>query len=68
MSIYIGKNNDFEDSLKKLEAENEYHQVVQGIDHMSDLDLDNSFISNQWILIITLKLRNGVIIQQGNQR
>ena len=37
MSIYIGNNNDFEDRLKALEAENEYHQVVHGIDHMSDL-------------------------------
>ena len=34
MSIYIGKNNNFEDRLKALEAENEYHQVVHEIDHM----------------------------------
>ena len=43
MSIYIGNNNDFEDRLKALEAENEYRQVVHGIDHMSDLHLDSSF-------------------------
>ena len=48
MSIYIG--NDLEDRLKVLEMENallkkynEYHQVVHGIDHMSDLHLDSSF-------------------------
>ena len=48
MSIYIG--NDLEDRLEALEAENaslrkynEYHQVVNEIDHMSDLDLDSSF-------------------------
>ena len=43
MSIYIRNNNDFENTLKALKAENEYHQVVHGIDHMSDLHLDNSF-------------------------
>ena len=49
MSIYIG-NNDFEDRLKALEMEstslkkyNEYRQVVDEIDHMSDLHLDSSF-------------------------
>ena len=42
MSIYIG-NNNFKDRLKALEAENEYHQVVHGIDHMPDLHLDSSF-------------------------
>ena len=48
MSIYIG--NDLEDRLKVLEAENvslrkynEYHQVVNEIDHMSDLHVDSSF-------------------------
>ena len=48
MSIYIG--NDLEDRLKALETENallkkynEYHQVVNEIDHMSDLHLDSSF-------------------------
>ena len=50
MSIYIGKNSDFEDRLKALETENEslrkyndYHQVVHEIDHMSDLHVDSSF-------------------------
>ena len=48
MSIYIG--NDLEDRLQVLERENallkkynEYHQVVNEIDHMSDLIVDNSF-------------------------
>ena len=48
MSIYIG--NDLEDRLKVLEIENallnkynEYHQVVDEIDHTSDLHLDSSF-------------------------
>ena len=48
MSIYIG--NDLEDRLEALEAENaslkkynEYHQVVNEIDHMSDLHVDSSF-------------------------
>ena len=48
MSIYIG--NDLEDRLKVLEIENallkkynEYHQVVDEINDMSDLHLDSSF-------------------------
>ena len=48
MSIYIG--NDLEDWLKALEAENaslrkynEYRQIVDEIDHMSDLHVDSSF-------------------------
>ena len=48
MSIYIG--NDLEDRLEALEAENaslrkynEYRQVVDEIDHTSDLHLDSSF-------------------------
>ena len=48
MSIYIG--NDLEDRLKALEMENtslkkynEYQQVVDEIDHTSDLHLDSSF-------------------------
>ena len=48
MSIYTG--NDLEDRLEVLEPENaslkkynEYWQVVDEIDHMSDLHLDNSF-------------------------
>ena len=48
MSIYIG--NDLEDRLEALEIENaslkrynEYRQVVDEIDHTSDLHLDSSF-------------------------
>ena len=48
MSIYIG--NDLEDRLEALEAENvslrkynEYQQIVDEIDHTSDLCLDSSF-------------------------
>ena len=48
MSIYIG--NDLEDKLEALEVENaslrkynEYWQVGDEIDHMSDLHLDYSF-------------------------
>ena len=48
MSIYIG--NDLEDRLEALEAKNtilkeynEYRQIVDEIDHMSDLHLDSSF-------------------------
>ena len=48
MSIYIG--NDLEDRLEALEAENaplrkynEYRQIVDEIDHTSDLHLDSSF-------------------------
>ena len=48
MSIYIG--NDLEDRLEALEAENaslrkynEYQQIVDEIDHLSDLHLDSSF-------------------------
>ena len=48
MSIYIG--NDLKDRLKALEMENtslrkynDHHQVVHGIDHMSDLHVDSSF-------------------------
>ena len=48
MSIYIG--NDLEDRLEALEVENvslrkynEYYQVANEIDHMSDLHVDSSF-------------------------
>ena len=48
MSNYIG--NDLEDRLKILEMENaslkrynDYHQVVNEINHMSDLHVDSSF-------------------------
>ena len=50
MSIYIGKNSDFEDRLKALETENkslrkykDYHQVAHEIDHMLDLHVNSSF-------------------------
>ena len=48
MSIYIG--NDLENRLEALEVENvslrkynEYWQIVDEIDHMSDLHLNSSF-------------------------
>ena len=48
MSIYIG--NDLEDRLEASEVENaslrkynEYRQIVDEIDHTSDLYLDSSF-------------------------
>ena len=48
MSIYIG--NDLEDRLEALETKNtilkeynEYRQIVDEIDHTSDLHLDSSF-------------------------
>ena len=48
MSIYIG--NDLEDRLEVLEVENtllkkynEYRQIVDEIDHTSDLHVDSSF-------------------------
>ena len=63
MSIYIG--NDLEDRLEALEAENaslrkynEYHQVVNEIDHMSDLHLDSSFYKQ------SMKLDNYVKIEE----
>ena len=63
MSIYIG--NDLEDRLKVLEMENkllrkynEYHQVVDEIDHMSDLHLDSSFYKE------SMKLDNYVKINE----
>ena len=63
MSIYIG--NDLEDRLKALETENEllrkyndYHQVVDEIDHMSDLHLDSSFYKQ------SMKLDNYVKINE----
>ena len=63
MSIYIG--NDLEDMLKALEIENaslkkynEYQQVVDEIDHMSDLHLDSSFYKQ------SMKLDNYVKINE----
>ena len=57
MSIYIGNNNNFEDILKALEAENEYHQVVHGIDHISDLYLDSSFYKQSMDINDYLKIK-----------
>ena len=52
MSIYIG--NDLEDRLEASESKstilkeyNEYWQIVDEIDHMSDLHLDSSFYNDQ---------------------
>ena len=59
MSIYIENNNDFEDRLKALEAENEYHQVVHGIDHMSDLHLDSSFYKQSMDIDHYFKIKEG---------
>ena len=63
MSIYIG--NDLEDMLEALEAENvslrkynEYWQIVDEIDHMSDLHLDSSFYKQ------SMKLDNYVKIEE----
>ena len=63
MSIYIG--NDLEDRLEALEAENassrkynEYHQVVNEIDHMPDLHVDSSFYKR------SMKLDNYVKINE----
>ena len=64
MSIYIG-NNDFADRLKALEMENtslkkynEYRQVVDEIDHTSDLHLDSNFYKQ------SMKLDNHVKIKE----
>ena len=63
MSIYIG--NDLEDRLEALEVENaslrkynEYQQIVDEIDHMSDLHLDSSFHKQ------SMKLYNYVKIEE----
>ena len=63
MSIYIG--NDLEDRLKALEMENtslkkynEYRQVVDEINHMSDLHVDSSFYKQ------SMKLDNYVKIKE----
>ena len=81
MSIYIG--NDLEDRLKALETENallkkynEYHQVVNEIDHMSDLHVDSSFYKqsmkidnyfkiNKWI---DYSIGQSTVIQQLNKK
>ena len=63
MSIYIG--NDLEYMLEALEIKNaslkkynEYRQVVDEIDHMSDLHLDSSFYKQ------SMKLDNYVKINE----
>ena len=63
MSIYIG--NDLEDRLEALEVENsllkkynEYHQVLNEIDHTSDLHVDSSFYKQ------SMKLDNYVKINE----
>ena len=63
MSIYIG--NDLEDRLEALEVENaslkkynESYQVVNEIDHMSDLHVDSSFYKQ------SMKLDNYVKINE----
>ena len=80
MSIYIG--NDLEDWLEVLEAENaslrkynEYRQIVDEINHMSDLHLDSSFYKqsmkldnyvkiNEWI---DHSIGQSTVIQQLNK-
>ena len=63
MSIYI--ENDLEDGLEALEVENaslrkynEYQQIVDEIDHMSDLHEDSSFYKR------SMKLDNYVKINE----
>ena len=63
MSIYIG--NDLGDRLETLEVENaslkkynEYQQVVDEIDHKSDLHVDSSFCKR------SMKLDNYVKINE----
>ena len=63
MSIYIG--NDLEDRLEALEAENaslrkynEYRQIVDEINHTSDLHVDSSFYKR------SMKLYNYVKINE----
>ena len=81
MSIYIG--NDLEDRLEALEVENtslrkynEYHQLVNEIDHMSDLHVDSSFYQqsmkldnyvkiNEWI---DHSIGQSTVIQQLNKK
>ena len=70
MSIYIG--NNFEDRLKALKMENtsllkkynEYRQLVDEIDHTSNLHLDSSFYKQSMKLDnYMLKLMNGSILR-----
>ena len=81
MSIYIG--NDLEDRLEALEVENaslrkynEYHQVVNEIDHMSDLHVDSSFYKRSMKLDNYVKINEwfdssigeSTVIQQLNKK
>ena len=81
MSIYIG--NDLEDRLEALEAENvslrkynEYHQVVNEIDHMPDLHVDSSFYKRSMKLDNYVKINEwfdssigqSTVIQQLNKK
>ena len=81
MSTYIG--NDLEDRLEALEVENaslrkynEYHQVVNEIDHMSELHIDSSFYKqsmkidnyfkmNKWI---DSSIGQSTVLQELNKR
>ena len=62
MSIYIG--NDLEDRLEALEMEsaslrkyNEYRQIVDEINHMSDLHVDSSFYKRSMNLDKYVKIK-----------
>ena len=81
MSIYIG--NDLEDRLEALEAENaslrkynKYHQVVNEIDHMSDLHVDSSFYKQSMDIDKYFKIKKwhdssigqSTVIQQLNNK
>ena len=65
MSVYL--DNDLEDRLEALEAENaslrkynEYHQVVNEIDHMSDLHVDSSFYKQSMKLDNYVKINDWI--------
>ena len=74
MSIYIG--NDLEDRLEALETKNtilkeynEYRQIVDEIDHMSDLHLDSSFYKrsmklDKYVKIEEWFIRPSTVIQR----
>ena len=71
MSIYIG--NDLEDRLKVLEAENaslrkynEYNQLVDEIDYMSDLHVDSSFYKQSMKLDNYLKINKWIDLSIGH--
>ena len=81
MSIYIG--NDLEDRLEALEVENtslrkykEYRQVVDEIDHTSDLHVDSNFYKQSMKLDNYVKINEwfdssigqSTVIQQLNRK